>query len=92
MIAFLLWALNQLVDAYILVIVVWCIMSWFPNARNSRLGDVINRLVEPYMHWFDFIPPIGDKFCADDRYPCTIFCSGRISTYSSNHLINTKRK
>ena len=35
MIAFLLWALNQLVDAYILVIVVWCIMSWFPNARNS---------------------------------------------------------
>ena len=59
MIAFLLWALNQLVDAYILVIVVWCIMSWFTNSRNSRLGDIINRLVEPYMHWFDFIPPIG---------------------------------
>lgn len=59
MVAFLLWALNQLVDAYILVIVVWCIMSWFPNARSSRLGEIIDRLVEPYMRWFDFIPPIG---------------------------------
>lgn len=59
MIAFLLWALYRLIDAYILVIVVWCIMSWFPNARNSRLGEVIDRLVEPYMHWFDFIPAIG---------------------------------
>lgn len=59
MITFLLWALNQLVDAYILVIVVWCIMSWFPNARASRLGEVIDRLVEPYMRWFDFIPPLG---------------------------------
>ncbi|KRL25864.1 cell division membrane protein [Limosilactobacillus frumenti DSM 13145] len=56
---FLIWAIYQLVDLYILVIVVWCLLSWFPNARGTKLGDVINRLVEPYMRWFDFIPPIG---------------------------------
>lgn len=59
MVTFLLWALSQLVDLYILIIVVWCIMSWFPNARSSRLGEIIDRLVLPYMRWFDFIPPIG---------------------------------
>lgn len=56
---FLIWAVYQLVDLYILVIVVWCLLSWFPNARGTKLGDVVNRLVEPYMRWFDFIPPIG---------------------------------
>lgn len=56
---FLIWTVYQLVDLYILVIVVWCLLSWFPNARGTKLGDVVNRLVEPYMRWFDFIPPIG---------------------------------
>lgn len=56
---FLIWAIYQLVDLYILVIVVWCLLSWFPNARGTKLGDVVNQLVEPYMRWFDFIPPIG---------------------------------
>lgn len=57
--AFLVGLLNTLINAYIWVIVIWCLLSWFPNARSTRLGEIINRLVEPYMHWFDFIPPLG---------------------------------
>lgn len=56
---FVLGVLNTLINAYIWVIVIWCLLSWFPNARGMRLGEIINRLVEPYMHWFDFIPPLG---------------------------------
>lgn len=56
---FLAWVIYQLIDIYILVIVIWCLLSWFPNARESRLGEIVNRLVEPYMRWFDFIPPLG---------------------------------
>ncbi|MEY8441940.1 YggT family protein [Lactobacillaceae bacterium 24-114] len=59
MVDLLVWILYQLIDIYIFVIVIWCLLSWFPNARGSRLGEIINRLVEPYMRWFDFIPPIG---------------------------------
>ena len=59
MVAFILGVLNTLINAYIWVIVIWCLLSWFPNARGTRLGEIINRLVEPYMHWFDFIPPLG---------------------------------
>ena len=56
---FLAWVIYQLIYIYILVIVIWCLLSWFPNARGSRLGEIVNRLVEPYMRWFDFIPPLG---------------------------------
>ena len=56
---FVLGVLNTIINAYIWVIVIWCLLSWFPNARGTRLGEIINRLVEPYMHWFDFIPPLG---------------------------------
>jgi YggT family protein len=59
MFAYLIWCLNWLINAYILLIVVWCLLSWFPISRGTRLGEIINRLVEPYMHWFDFIPPLG---------------------------------
>lgn len=59
MISYLFGCLNWLINAYIMVIVVWCLLSWFPNARNTRLGEIIDRLVEPYMRWFDFIPPLG---------------------------------
>ncbi|HJA27128.1 MAG TPA: YggT family protein [Candidatus Limosilactobacillus intestinigallinarum] len=59
MFAYLIWCLNWLINAYILVIVVWCLLSWFPISRGTRLGEIIDRLVEPYMHWFDFIPPLG---------------------------------
>ena len=59
MFASLIWCLNWLINAYILVIVVWCLLSWFPISRGTRLGEIIDRLVEPYMHWFDFIPPLG---------------------------------
>lgn len=59
MLGYIFWCLNWLINAYILVIVVWCLLSWFPISRATRLGEIINRLVEPYMHWFDFIPPLG---------------------------------
>lgn len=59
MLAFIFGIINTLIDAYIWVIVIWCLLSWFPNARGTRLGEIIDRLVEPYMRWFDFIPPLG---------------------------------
>ncbi|WP_373841671.1 YggT family protein [Limosilactobacillus sp.] len=58
-VGYIIWCLNWLINAYIMVIVVWCLLSWFPNARGTRLGEIINRLVEPYIRWFNFIPPLG---------------------------------
>ncbi len=50
------WAL----DAYNLAIVVFVLMSWFPGAYESRLGQWLGKLVDPYLSWFRrFIPAIA---------------------------------
>lgn len=59
MIGFIVWTVNQLINLYIWAIIIWCLLSWFPGARSSRLGDLLDRLVRPYMSFFDFIPPLG---------------------------------
>lgn len=59
-IAFMVWALNRLIDLYILLIVVWALLTWFPGALRSRLGTWLTRLVGPYLQFFErIIPPIG---------------------------------
>ena len=40
MVAYLAWLINKIIDAYILLIVVWC-----PGAMQSRLGELITKLV-----------------------------------------------
>ena len=50
---------NSLIGLYITLICIWCLLSWFPNARGTQLGQLLDRIVSPYMHWFDFIPPLG---------------------------------
>lgn len=60
MIGFLVWAINNLISLYILLIVIWCLLSWFPGGSQSALGDFLNRLVYPYLSVFErIIPPLG---------------------------------
>ena len=53
--------LNWLISAYILLIVVYALMSWLPGAYQSRLGQFIGRLVNPFLSYFDRIAlgPLG---------------------------------
>ncbi|AEV95083.1 YggT family protein [Pediococcus claussenii] len=49
--------LQVVIQIYMLLIFVWVLMSWLPGARQSALGRFIDRICEPYMRWFRFIPP-----------------------------------
>lgn len=43
-----------------MILIIYALMSWFPGASESALGQLVNRLVEPYLGIFDrMIPPIG---------------------------------
>ncbi len=44
---------------YEFLIVAYCLLSWFPGAYESKVGQIICRLCEPYLEMFDFIPPIA---------------------------------
>ncbi|MFM9280658.1 YggT family protein [Paenibacillus jiagnxiensis] len=44
---------------YQYMIIVYVLLSWLPNARESFIGEMLGRLVEPYLAPFRrFIPPI----------------------------------
>lgn len=42
------------------MIIIYVLLSWVPNARESTFGVWLGKLVEPYLSIFRrFIPPIG---------------------------------
>lgn len=44
---------------YMIMIAVWALLSWFPGAQNGRLGRVLDRVVQPYIGFFQrFVPPL----------------------------------
>jgi YggT family protein len=55
--------LNGLVQFYEILVLVWCIMSWFPRPNGGILQDVegaIDSLVSPYVNLFRrWVPPLG---------------------------------
>ncbi|PWU68938.1 YggT family protein [Gracilibacillus dipsosauri] len=47
-------------EIYTYAIIIYILMSWFPGARDSSIGQVLAKIVEPYLEPFrKIIPPIG---------------------------------
>ena len=57
---FLFNLIVNLVQIYSFICIIYILMSWFPNARESNFGMMIGRLVEPFLEPFRrIIPPLG---------------------------------
>ncbi|GIO39174.1 membrane protein [Paenibacillus antibioticophila] len=49
----------MLYQIYFYMILIYILMSWLPNARESFIGEWLGKLVEPYLSPFRrFIPPL----------------------------------
>ena len=47
-------------EIYSVLLIVYILMSWFPNAYQSTFGQLLARICEPYLAIFRrIIPPIG---------------------------------
>ncbi|OPH47734.1 cell division protein [Paenibacillus ferrarius] len=47
-------------EIYYFMIIGYLILSWFPNARDSFIGGLLSKLVEPYLSPFrKIIPSMG---------------------------------
>lgn len=47
-------------NVYYYMIIIYILMSWLPQLRETSFGEMLGRLVEPYLQIFRrFIPPLG---------------------------------
>ncbi len=47
-------------NIYRYLIIGYILLSWFPHARESFVGSLLSKAVEPYLSIFRrFIPPLG---------------------------------
>ncbi|WP_066318264.1 YggT family protein [Bacillus sp. FJAT-29814] len=52
--------LQRLIQIYSWALIIYILMSWFPNARESSIGQFLSRICEPYLEPFRrIIPPLG---------------------------------
>lgn len=52
--------LSTLIQLYSWALIIYILMSWFPNARESSIGQFLSRICEPYLEPFRrFVPPLG---------------------------------
>lgn len=57
---FLFGVLFQLISIYSWALIIYILLSWFPNARESAIGQFLTRICEPYLEPFrKIIPPLG---------------------------------
>jgi YggT family protein len=58
--AFIFNLLIQLINIYSWALIIYILMSWFPNARETKIGQFLARICEPYLEPFrKIIPQIG---------------------------------
>jgi YggT family protein len=52
--------LTQLISLYSWALIIYILLSWFPNARESAIGQFLAKICEPYLDPFrKIIPPLG---------------------------------
>lgn len=56
----LLTIILQFISIYRTLLLIYFLMSWLPGAYQSKPGQILMRICEPYVGFFrQFIPPIG---------------------------------
>lgn len=52
--------LYKAVDIYSWALIIYILMSWFPNAKDTGIGMFLARICEPFLEPFRrIIPPLG---------------------------------
>ncbi|PKG22115.1 YggT family protein [Niallia nealsonii] len=52
--------LQNVIKYYSYALIIFILMSWLPNARETSIGTFLARICEPYLEQFrKIIPPLG---------------------------------
>ena len=52
----LLYFLYKLITVYEWILIIYALMSWAPDIRNSQVGRIIEKLSRPFLSIFDRLP------------------------------------
>ncbi|WP_243298190.1 YggT family protein [Bacillus litorisediminis] len=56
----LLGILAYAINIYSIALIIYVLLSWFPGARDSVVGEFLGKICEPYLEPFrKIIPPIA---------------------------------
>lgn len=56
MLYFVIRAISNLFDLYTIALIVYALLSWFPGAYQTKFGEILRRIVEPYLQLFRRLP------------------------------------
>ena len=48
--------ISNIIQFYSIILVIYALLSWFPGAPESALGQMVHRLVEPFLSLFKKLP------------------------------------
>ena len=48
--------ISNIIQIYSIILVIYDLLSWFPGAPESALGQMVHRLVEPFLSLFKKLP------------------------------------
>lgn len=52
--------ITQLFSIYSIALIIYILMSWIPSAYESKFGQILGKICDPYLDLFRrFIPPLG---------------------------------
>lgn len=81
---FLLNLVDLFFTVYIFMVFGYVLMSWVPNLRESAIGELIGKFVEPILTPFrKLIPPIG----MIDISPIVAFIALRLAHFGAKSLV-----
>lgn len=77
--------INILFTIYYYMILVYILMSWLPNLRENFIGELLGKLVEPFLAPFrKIIPPL---FGTIDISPIIAIVALRFAVVGLNSLV-----
>ncbi|WP_153731215.1 YggT family protein [Sporosarcina obsidiansis] len=52
--------ISGALQIYSILLVIYILMSWVPSTRETKFGQILAKITEPYLGFFrKFIPPLG---------------------------------
>lgn len=90
------WILRiiaQILYIYSILIVIYTLLTWIPRTLQTKAGQLLAKIVEPYLSWFQrIIPPIaGISFAPIVALLVIYLINNYVLTWIANILVSIFR-